>query len=64
MSSTPAQHQYGYGTHAPGGALPAAAHNGGTLPFTGFDAGAFAGVGLLLVVAGLVLRGRRSTATA
>jgi hypothetical protein len=63
MSTTPAQHQYG--THAPGGtALPAVAHSGATLPFTGFDAGAFAGVGLLLVVAGLVLRGRRSAGSA
>jgi hypothetical protein len=62
MSSTPAQHQYG--TLAPGGALPAGAHTGGTLPFTGFDAGAFAGVGLLLIVAGLVLRGRRSIGNA
>jgi hypothetical protein len=59
MSSTPAQHQYG--TIAPGGgaALPAVAHSGATLPFTGFDAGAFAGVGLILIVAGLALRGHR-----
>jgi hypothetical protein len=57
MSSTPAQHVYG--TVAPGGAAPLGAdHGGGTLPFTGFDAGAFAGIGLLLIVAGLALRGR------
>jgi hypothetical protein len=63
MSTTPAQQVYG--THAPGGAaLPQVIHGGATLPFTGFDAGAFAGVGLLLIVAGLALRGRRTRSTA
>jgi hypothetical protein len=63
MSTTPAQHVYG--TQAPGGAaLPQAIHGGATLPFTGFDAGAFAGVGLLLIVAGLALRGRRTRSAA